>query len=186
MYMEEIVSNDLKENLKVFWSYVKSKRQESTGVSPLKNKNGFIHSDMHSSSKVEILNDQFVSAYHRSQSKKQGKDQESIQSSTTPDSGYQWESDNVTIHPKKGTSDHPTMDSILLHRNGVLKLLRDPKIHIATCPGEFPAFILKSAAKHQSRRDYNYIVPAFKKGEKHLPSRIPDVYCLYGARTQRS
>ena len=36
MYMEEIVSNDLKENLKVFWSYVKSKRQESTGVSPLK------------------------------------------------------------------------------------------------------------------------------------------------------
>ena len=26
-----------------------------------------------------------------------GKDQESIQSSTTPDPGYQWESDNVTI-----------------------------------------------------------------------------------------
>ena len=31
------------------------------------------------------------------QSKKEGKDQESIQSSTTPDPGYQWESDNVTI-----------------------------------------------------------------------------------------
>ena len=30
------------------------------------------------------------------QSKKEGKDQESIQSSTTPDPGYQWESDNVT------------------------------------------------------------------------------------------
>ena len=28
--------------------------------------------------------------------KKEGKDQESIQSSTTPDPGYQWESDNVT------------------------------------------------------------------------------------------
>ena len=27
-------------------------------------------------------------------SKKKGKDQESIQSSTTPDPGYQWESDN--------------------------------------------------------------------------------------------
>ena len=65
MYMEEIVSNDLKENLKVFWSYVKSKRQESTGVSPLKNNIAFIHSDMHSSSKVEILNDKFVFAYTR-------------------------------------------------------------------------------------------------------------------------
>ena len=28
-------------------------------------------------------------------SKKEGKDQESIQSSTTPDPGYQWESDNL-------------------------------------------------------------------------------------------
>ena len=31
------------------------------------------------------------------QSKKKAKDQESIQSSTTPDPGYQWESDNFTI-----------------------------------------------------------------------------------------
>ena len=30
-------------------------------------------------------------------SKKEGKDQEAIQSSTTPDPGYQWESYNVTI-----------------------------------------------------------------------------------------
>ena len=30
------------------------------------------------------------------QSKKEGKYQESIQSSTTPDPGYQWESDNAT------------------------------------------------------------------------------------------
>ena len=104
-YMEEIVSNDLKENPKVFWSYIKSKRQESTGVAPLKNKDGFIHSD--SSSKVEILNDQFVSAYTR-------EDKSNI--------------------PKKGTSDHPTMDSIRVHRNGVLN------------EDEFPAFILKSAA----------------------------------------
>ena len=30
------------------------------------------------------------------QSKKDGKDQESIQSSTTPDPGYQWESNKLT------------------------------------------------------------------------------------------
>ena len=31
------------------------------------------------------------------QSKKDGKDQESIQSSTTPDPGYQWESNKFTV-----------------------------------------------------------------------------------------
>ena len=34
-------------------------------------------------------------------SKKKGQDQESIRSSTTPDPGYQWESDNVTIRHQK-------------------------------------------------------------------------------------
>ena len=33
--------------------------------------------------------------------KEEGKDQESIQSSTTSDPGYQWESDNITIKRKK-------------------------------------------------------------------------------------
>ena len=37
--------------------------------------------------------------------KKEGKNQESIQSSTTPHPGYQWESDNVTIrHQKRALS----------------------------------------------------------------------------------
>ena len=40
--------------------------------------------------------------------KKEGKDQESIQSSTTPDPGYQWESDNVTIrHHKREPRGQP-------------------------------------------------------------------------------
>ena len=42
------------------------------------------------------------------QSKKEGTDQESIQSSTTPDPGYQWESDNFTIrHHKREPKGHP-------------------------------------------------------------------------------
>ena len=157
-YMEEIVSNDLKEDPTVFWSYVKSKQQKSTGVAPLKNKDGFIHSD--SSLKVEILNDQFVSVYTME------------------------EKSNIL---KKGTSYHPTMDSIRVHRNGVLKFLRDIKIHKATGPDEVPAFILKSAASQLApilMRQYQYsldsrevptnwknahIVPVFKKVEKHLP-----------------
>ena len=35
------------------------------------------------------------------QSKKEGKDQESIQSSTTTDPGYQWENDDFTIRLHK-------------------------------------------------------------------------------------
>ena len=35
------------------------------------------------------------------ESKKEGEGQESIQSSITPDPGYQWESDNVTIRHYK-------------------------------------------------------------------------------------
>ena len=35
------------------------------------------------------------------QSKREGKDQESIQSSTTPDTGYQWESNKLTIRHHK-------------------------------------------------------------------------------------
>ena len=42
------------------------------------------------------------------QSKKEGKDQELIQSSTTPVPGYQWESDNLTIrHHKREPRGQP-------------------------------------------------------------------------------
>ena len=42
------------------------------------------------------------------ESKKEGKDLELIQSSTTPDTGYQWESDNVTIrHHKREPRGQP-------------------------------------------------------------------------------
>ena len=42
------------------------------------------------------------------ESKKEGKDQKSIQSSTTPDPGYQWESDNFTIrHPNESQEVSP-------------------------------------------------------------------------------
>ena len=46
--------------------------------------------------KCMIINLLFIDEHW--QSKKEGKYQESIQSSTTSDPGYQWESDNVTIN----------------------------------------------------------------------------------------
>ena len=54
---------------------------------------------------MKVLED-FLGTQHRQnnsdyQSKKEGKDLESIQSCTTPDPGYQWESDNYTIRHHK-------------------------------------------------------------------------------------
>ena len=43
----------------------------------------------------------FIKKQQKLQNKKEGKDQESIQSSTTTDPGYQWESDKVTIRHHK-------------------------------------------------------------------------------------
>ena len=42
--MGDLVSKDAQENPKTFWSYIKSKKQESSGVAPLKNKDSFLHS----------------------------------------------------------------------------------------------------------------------------------------------
>ena len=47
-----------------------------------------------------------MNAYYKSN--KEGKDQESLQSSTTPDPGYQWENDNVTTrHHKREPRGQP-------------------------------------------------------------------------------
>ena len=56
-------SSNFKENPKKFWSFIKSRGQEASGVATLKNKNGYLKSDK--TSKAEILNEQFQSVYTR-------------------------------------------------------------------------------------------------------------------------
>ena len=56
-YLQEVVCEDSKR----FWSYIKHQKQDSNGVSPLKGPDGLLHSD--TSSKAEILNNQFHSVY---------------------------------------------------------------------------------------------------------------------------
>ena len=60
-YMQDVVSDSYKGNSKKFWSYIKSTGQESAGVSPLKNEDGFLKSD--NQSKANILNNQFESVF---------------------------------------------------------------------------------------------------------------------------
>jgi len=50
-----------KANPKRFWSFIKSRGQDASGVPTLKNKDGFLKSD--TSSKANILNDQFKSVF---------------------------------------------------------------------------------------------------------------------------
>ena len=64
--------------------YIRSKRQESTGVSPLKNQDRFLKSD--STSKAEILNTQFKSIFTE---------------------------EDLSNLPHKGQSPYPSMDNII-------------------------------------------------------------------------
>ena len=162
--MEEVVSSDLKQNPKRFYSYIKSKRQESEGVSSLIDKNGFLQSD--STKRAEVLNDQFVSAYTK---------------------------DDTERLPSKGPSPFSAMRKIIVSPNGVTKLLRDLKPHKASGPDSIPTYILKVAADEISPvltkifqtsldtgevpadwRKAN-IVPLFKKGDKHQASNYRPV-----------
>ena len=117
--MQEIVSGDFKQNPKRFYSYIKSKRQQSEGVSSLIDKNGFLRRE--STKRADVLNDQFVSVYTR-------EDIESI--------------------PQKGPCPHPAMQRITVTINGVAKIIRELKPHKATGPDCIPTFILKLAAKN--------------------------------------
>jgi hypothetical protein len=90
-YLQDIVSGDMKNNSKKLWSYIKHKKQDSSGVAPLKDTDGLLHSD--TPAKPEILNNQFHSVYTKE------------------------DFDNL---PSKGPSPHPTMPSIQVNSNGCL------------------------------------------------------------------
>ena len=154
-YMEDVVSSDMKQNPKQFWSFIKSKRQDSTGVSSLIDKDGFLHSD--GSRKAEILNEQFHAAYTR---------------------------EDTSVLPDKGKSPYPAMARIKVYKDGVLKLLKNLKPHKASGPDGIPTRILILAAEQlapvlteifQSSLDLGQlptewkdalISPIYKKGDR--------------------
>ena len=55
-YMQGIISPEAKQNHKKFWSFNKAKKQESSGMSPLRNEDGLIQNDP--MAKTDILNEQ--------------------------------------------------------------------------------------------------------------------------------
>ena len=95
--------------------------------------------------------------------------------------------------PDKGPSPHPDMPNIEVNWKGVHKLLKGLKTFKATGPDSIPAFILKAAADQlapiltglyqtslnsgQVPSDWKdaWIVPVFKKGDKHKPANYRPV-----------
>ena len=158
-YMQDIVSKSYTDKPKHYWSYVKSKGQESIGVAPLKIKDGFLQSN--NQREAEILNQQFSSVFTR---------------------------DDDSSTPLKGNSPYPAMPDIQINKKGVQKLLKDLNQHRATGPNEVPSRILKIGAEElspelvklyqhsigvgevpQEWRDAN-VALIFKKGDRHQPS----------------
>ena len=116
-YLQEVVSDSYKGNPKKFLSYIKSAGQEASGVSPLKNEDGFLKSD--SPSRANILNRPFESVFTK---------------------------EDTSTMPDKEPSPRSEMPDIEVNWKGVHKLLKGLKTFKATGPDSIPAFILKAAA----------------------------------------
>ena len=117
-YIQDTVNQDLTSNSKRFYSYVKSKKQENTGISPFLNQDGFLHS--RSTSKAQILNHQFQSVYTK---------------------------ENLTNIPDLGQSKIPSMKPIIISTPPVIKLLKHLIPHKASGPDNIPTRLLIMVAE---------------------------------------
>ena len=154
----EFVNDMIANKSKKFWTFVKSKRNDNTGVAPLK-KNGIIYSD--SKTKAEVLNQQFASVFT---------------------------DDGDRKLPDKGNSTYPSLPNIQVRVDGVVKLLRNLNPHKAGGPDNIRPKFLREVAEElapaltllfQASLDQGQIpsdwkeglvTPIFKKGERSKAS----------------
>ncbi|KAK3101678.1 hypothetical protein FSP39_005405 [Pinctada imbricata] len=115
-YISNIVSPDSHSNPKKFWSFISSKKTESTGVAPLKSSDGLTYSDQ--ATKANILNEQFSSVFNANE-------------------------DLTTIEDIKSPPYSP-MPDIEISTRGVQKLLAGLNIHKASGPDGVSTRLLKS------------------------------------------
>jgi hypothetical protein len=162
-YVHDIISPEQTENPKQFWSFIKSKKKDNSGIAPLRGNDGLIYSD--SNNKTDILNTQFKSAY------------------------TQEESSLADL----GQSSTTSMPDISISFKGVHKLLSELKIHIAAGPDSISPQLLREVADiiapaltriYQASLDTGTvptdwrtanIVPIFKKGDQSKASNYRPV-----------
>ena len=171
-FLNNIISPESTTNPKKFWGFIKSKKCDNSGVSPLKANNGVTYSD--SMTKANILNTQFSSVFNKNE-------------------------DKTTIK-NKGPSPYPSMDSITVSTEGVQKLLDGLNIHKASGPDGIPSRLLKElshelapvlalffqASINQGILPDDWkkanVVPIFKKGERnkaenYRPVSLTSIIC---------
>ena len=159
-YVNNIICPDLQSNPKRFWSHISSKRNDSSGVAPLRSHDGSIYTG--SKDKADILNRQFCSVFNR-------------------------EDDSLAL-PDLGPNTIPSMDHIKVTSNGVIKLLKKINPHKAAGPDNIPARLLRELADSlgpmlavlfQASLDTGVlpsiwksaiVAPVFKKGDRNSPS----------------
>ena len=150
--LEESFNN---KDTKPFWHYIKSKKQDNIGVSPLKHQ-GTLHAN--SKDKAELLNTQFQSVFTR-------------------------EDDSTT--PMMSGPSFPSILDIDITTQGVRKLLQNLKINKASGPDGIPNRILKETAQQIApaltaifQYSLNHgvvpddwceanVAPVYKKGSRH-------------------
>ena len=167
-YINNMISDD--NTNKKFYSFIKSKRTDNSGISPLRD-DGTLHSAP--SEKAEILNRQFSSVFTR---------------------------ENLHSVPHMGESPYHTAPDITVTEKGVLKLLNGLNPHKASGPDEISTRFLKTTATakapiltviFQSSIDQGKVpddwksanvTPLFKKGDKakasnYRPVSLTSVCC---------
>ena len=169
LFLKNKLSESLEQkNSKPLWRYIKSKRQDGNGVSPLK-ENGQLHSD--SRRKAEILNNQFCSVF-------------TSELGTT----------NISKPPGPPNTEIPKFEITV---QGVTKLLEGLSGEKAPGPDELPNDILKNAANEispflkiifdQSLQTGKLpddwveanVAPVFKKGDRHSPAKYRPISPTY-------
>ena len=151
------MNQSFKNTPKKLYSYIKSLKNENTGIAPLRSE-GTIHSNP--SEKAKLLNKQFQSAFT---------------------------SEANTNIPVKGPTTHPTMEPITISRDCVYKLIKNINPSNATGPDTIGGRVLKenidictdiltllftkSLETGKVPSDWNHanVTPVFKKGDKHNP-----------------
>ena len=167
-YVENLISND-KSNKK-FWSYVKSQRQENTGISDLIDNNKNINNPVE---KANLLNEQFSNVFSQPCN---------------------------TTYPAAKINNSKSLQNITISKNGVLNLLKNINENKAAGPDNIPGKLLKICAYelHEAftilfQHSLNtgqipdawkvaHIFPLFKKGDKtsaenYRPISLTSVSC---------
>ena len=162
-YINDVVGNSLSSDGKRFWTYIKSKRKESTGIPTLRTDKGVHFTNQ---AKANALNSQFSSVFTR---------------------------DDEVQPPNKGPSPYLPINDLIIDEEGVLKQLEGLKINKASGPDEIPARMLHDYASNIApmltslfQQSYNVgqlpsdwskarVTGIYKKGDKTNPENFRPV-----------